>query len=215
MKERLRKTFKTIKRIRYFLIFAILLLSINAYAWFVYITRVDAGITAKVRSWNVMFQVHDNNIASEVNFDVGEIYPGMTPFNEYASIVNTGESAGEAYFTIKSVRIFNDTYTDEDYDSDELLDILNNNYPFEIDISLTNTLVEPGHTERFNIDVTWPYESGDDALDTYWGNVAYNYLQTNPNDSCIYIMAEVRVNQESIDENQGNSGGQENDNGGV
>lgn len=200
MKERLRKTFETIKRIRYFLIFAILLLSVNAYAWFVYVTRVDSSITARVRSWNVMFQVHDNDIASEVTFNVGDIYPGMPDYNDYASIVNTGETSGEAYFVIKSVQIFNDEYTDDDYTSDELLDILNDDYPFEIDISLTNTTVAPGHTERFNIDITWPYESGDDETDTYWGNVAYNFLQTNPQASCITITAEIRVNQENIEE---------------
>ena len=199
MKERLRIIFKTIKRIRYFLIFAILLLSVNAYAWFVYITRVDSSITARVRSWNVMFQVHDNNIASEVTFNVGEIFPGMTAYNDYASIINTGESSGEAYFKIKSIQVFNDTYTDNDYSQGELIDILTAGYPFTIDISLTNNIVAPGHTEYFNIDITWPYESGNDELDTYWGNVAYNYLQTNPQASCITITAEVRVNQESID----------------
>lgn len=199
MKERLQKLFKTIKRIRYFLIFAILLLSVNAYAWFVYITRVDTSISATVRSWNVMFQVHDNNIASEVTFNVGEIYPGMTDYNDYASIVNTGQTAGEAYFTIKSVQVFNDVYTDDDYSQGELIDVLTANYPFSIDISLTNNIVSPGHTEYFNIDITWPYESGDDALDTYWGNVAYNYLNNDPTATCISITAEVRVNQESIE----------------
>ena len=166
MKERLRKAFKVIKRIRYFLIFAILLLSINAYAWFVFVTRVDSSITARVRSWNVMFQVHDNNIASEVVFNVGEIYPGMTAYNDYASIINTGESAGEAFFTIKRVQIFDTIYTSDNYSQGELIDILTAGYPFEIDISLTNNTVAPGHTEYFNVDITWPYESGDDALDT-------------------------------------------------
>ena len=207
MKERMRKAFKTIKRIRYFLIFAILLLSVNAYAWFVYVTRVDSTITAKVRSWNVMFQVHDNNIASEVTFNVGEIYPGMTDYNDYASIINTGESSGEAYFTIKSVQIFNNVYTDDDYSQGELIDVLTATYPFVIDISLTNNIVAPGHTEYFNIDITWPYESGDDETDTYWGNVAYNFLQNDPTASCITITAEVRVNQENIEENANEGNG--------
>ena len=199
MKERMRKLFKTIKRIRYFLIFAILLLSVNAYAWFVFVTRVDSSITAKVRSWNVMFQVHDNDIASNVTFNVGEIYPGMTDYNDHASIVNTGETAGEAFFTIKSIQIFNDVYSSDDYSQGELIDVLTAGYPFVIDITLTNNYVAPGHTEYFNIDITWPYESGNDALDTYWGNVAYNFLQSNPQASCITITAEIRVNQESIE----------------
>ena len=199
MKGRLQKLFKNVKRIRYFLIFAILLLSINAYAWFIYITKVDTGITARIRSWNVLFQVHNNNIASEVNFSIGEIYPGMADFNDYATIANTGETGGEASFTIKSIQILNDTYDDDDYTQAELLDILNNEYPFEIDISLTDTTIAPGHTEYFNIDVTWPYESGDDEEDTYWGNVAYTFLQNDPTASCITITAEVRVNQADDD----------------
>ena len=198
MKERLRKLFKNIKRIRYFIIFAILLLSVNVYAWFVYVTRVDSSISATVRSWNVMFQVHDNNIASEVTFNVGDIYPGMPNYNDHASIVNTGASSGEAFFVIKRVQVFYSVYTDANYSQGELIDILTSNYPFVIDISLTNNIVAAGHTEYFNIDITWPYESGDDALDTYWGNVAYSYLHTNPSAPCISITAEIRVNQESI-----------------
>lgn len=198
MKGRIRKAWNIIKRIRYFLIFAILLLSVNAYAWFVFVTRVDSSITARVRSWNVMFQVHDNNIASEVSFDIGEIYPGMPNYNDHASIVNTGESSGEAFFKIKNIRVFNDVYTDLNYSQGELIDILTSNYPFTIDISLTNNIVLPGHTERFNIDIVWPYESGNDELDTYWGNVAYNYRQSNPTSPYITISAEIRVNQESI-----------------
>ena len=195
MKERLRNIFKVIKRIRYFLIFAILLLSVNAYAWFVFVTRVDTNITAKVRSWNVMFQVHDNNIANEVVFNVGEIYPGMTPYNDYASIINTGESAGEATYIIKRIQIFNDVYESRNYSQGELIDMLTAGYPFEIDVSLTNNIVLPGQTETFNIDITWPYESGNDELDTYWGNVAYTYLQNDPTATCISITAEIRVNQ--------------------
>ena len=197
MKERLRNIFKTIKRIRYFLIFAILLLSVNAYAWFVYVTRIDASITAKVRSWNVMFEVHDTNIASEVTFSVGEMYPGMPDFNDYATIVNNGESAGEVFFTIKRVKIFDSVYDSTNYSQGELIDLLTANYPFVIDISLTNNMVLPGRTEYFNIDITWPYESGDDATDTYWGNYAYTYLQNDPTATCISVTAEVRVNQEN------------------
>ncbi len=197
MKERIKKIFNIVKRIRYFLIFAILLLSINVYAWFLYITRVDTNFTARVRSWNVMFQVHDNNVANEVTFQVGDIYPGMPAYNDFASIVNTGEAAGEIYFVIKRVKIFDDVYTDANYTTAQLVNMLSNNYPFAIDISLTDTTVRPGQTELFNIDVTWPYESGNDDLDTYWGNTAYNYLNSNVNPTCISITAEVRVNQQN------------------
>ena len=195
MKEKTKNVFKVIKRLRYFLIFGIILLSINAYAWFVYITRVDSSITARVRSWNVMFQAHDTSIVSEVTFNVGEIYPGMPDYSDYATIINNGESMGNLTFTIKEVQIFENVYSENDYTTEELVDLLANNYPFKIDVGLTNSTISPGHTEFFNVDITWPYESGDDALDTYWGNVAYTYRNTTNSDTCISITAEIRVSQ--------------------
>ncbi len=198
MKERIRDLFVKIKKIRYFLLFAIVLISINAYAWFTYVSRVDTTIQAKVKSWNVMFEVHDNNIANEVVFNVGEIYPGMHNYSDHASIVNTGETGGDVYFIIKRVQIFDDVYTSSDYTTAQLVSILANNYPFEIDVALTNTHVGAGQTEQFTIDITWPYESGDDVTDTYWGNYAYTYLNSHNTATCISITAEVRVDQESV-----------------
>ena len=198
MKERIRELFEKIKKIRYFLVFGIVLLSINGYAWFIYVTRVDTSITAQVRSWNVMFQVHDNNIASEVVFSVGEMYPGMDDVNEEASIVNTGATAGDAYFIIKRVEIFDTVYTSDNYTTEQLVNILANTYPFTIDIYLTDTHVAPGHTELFKFDITWPYESGRDTEDTYWGNYAYTYMTTHNTTTCISILCEIRVDQETI-----------------
>ncbi len=198
MKERINKILKIIKKYRYFIVFVILMLSINTYAWFVYVTRVDTSFTAKVRSWNVMFQVHDNNIANEVVFQIGDLYPGMPAYNDFASIVNTGETPGEIYFDVKRVEILGQSYAQPTYTSAQLVDMLENNYPFSIELSLTNNVVNPGRTELFNIDVTWPYESGNDALDTQWGMQAYQYLNNNNTTTCISITAEVRVNQENL-----------------
>ena len=195
MKEKTKNVFKIIKRLRYFLIFGIILLSINAYAWFVYITKVDTSITARVRSWNVMFQAHDTNIVSEVIFSVGDIYPGMTDFSDFATIINNGETIGNLSFTIKEVQIFENVYSEEDYTTEELVDMLANNYPFKIDVGLTNNTISPGRTEYFNVDITWPYESGDDELDTYWGNVAYTYTNATNSRTSISITAEIRVSQ--------------------
>ena len=201
MKGRINNILKNIKKYRYFIIFVILMLSINTYAWFVYVTRVDTSFTAKVRSWNVMFQVHDNNIASDVVFRIGEIYPGMDNYNDFASIVNTGETAGEVYFNVKRVEIFGEVFAQPNYTNEQLISLLANNYPFAINLSLTNNVVNPGRTELFNIDVTWPYDSGNDALDTEWGMRAYQYLNNSHTTTCISITAEVRVNQENLENN--------------
>ena len=195
MKKESKNIFKVLKKIRFFLIFAIVLLSINAYAWFIYITKVDTSIKAKVRSWNIMIQVHDENVASDVTFNVSEMYPGMPDYSDFASIINNGESQGTLEFVIKRVQIFYTVYTINDYTSAQLVDMLANNYPFKIDVGLTSNTIDPGHTEQFTIDINWPYESGDDETDTYWGNQAYSYMNSTNSDTCISILAEIRVNQ--------------------
>ena len=198
--DRIKRVFKLIKRYRFFLIFSIIFFSLNAYAWFSYVTRVDTSLTAKVRSWNVMFQVHDNNIAHEVTFDVADIYPGMPAYQDLASIVNTGDTAGDAYFVVKRVEILGAAYTSADYTTEELVEMLSEDFPFSIDLSLTNNHVLPGHTELFSIDITWPYESNNDTLDTEWGTRAYQYRNNRPGEPCIIIQAEIRVDQSQIQE---------------
>jgi hypothetical protein len=195
MKKEPKNIFKVLKKIRFFLIFAIVLLSINAYAWFIYITKVDTSIKAKVRSWNIMIEVHDENVASDITFNVSEMYPGMPNYHDYATVINNGESQGTLEFVIKRVQIFDSVYTLDDYTSDQLVEMLADNYPFKIDVSLTNNVIDPGHTEQFIVDINWPYESGDDIADTYWGNQAYTYMKTTNSDTCISIMAEIRVDQ--------------------
>ncbi len=195
MKDKTKRILKLIKRYRFFMIFMVLMFSVNTYAWFMYVTRVDTSLTARVRSWNVMFQVHDNNIAQEVVFDAADIYPGMPDYEDLASVVNTGDTIGDIYFNIKRVQILNEVYTSADYTTEQLLSRLENNYPFTISLSLSNNKVYPGTTETFNIEITWPYESNNDALDTQWGVSAYQYRNSNPGQPCVVITAEVRVDQ--------------------
>ena len=161
----------------------------------IYITKVDTSIKAKVRSWNIMIEVHDENVASDITFKVSEMYPGMPNYHDYATVINNGESQGTLEFVIKRVQIFDSVYTLDDYTSDQLVEMLADNYPFKIDVSLTNNVIDPGHTEQFIVDINWPYESGDDIADTYWGNQAYTYMKTTNSDTCISIMAEIRVDQ--------------------
>ena len=43
--------------------------------------------------------------------------------------------------------------------------------------------------------VSWPYESGDDEKDTYWGSKAYDYKKSNPNESGIKLRLKVSAVQ--------------------
>ena len=198
MMDKIKIILNLIKKYRYFIVITVILLSFNTYAWFMYVTRVDVSLTAKVRSWNVMFQVHDNNIAQEVTFDTADLYPGMVTYEDGASIVNSGDTTGEAYFVIKSLSVFGSTYSSSNYTQAQLIDRMENSYPFRIHIYLTNNRVYPGDTELFKIEISWPYESNNDALDTQWGMQAYTYRNSYPGQPCISITAEVRVDQTQL-----------------
>lgn len=57
------------------LILLIVLLMFNAYAWFVYTSKVSGNLTAHIESWDVTFQVGEQDAITNVLFDVDKIYP--------------------------------------------------------------------------------------------------------------------------------------------
>lgn len=61
------------------LIILIILLMFNAYAWFVYTTKVSGEMVAHVEAWDVIFQADDEEKISYAEFDVGRIYPRNDP----------------------------------------------------------------------------------------------------------------------------------------
>ena len=69
---------KRLKKIGPFrLIFLIVLIASNSFAWFIYATKIDSTVDVHVRAWNVVFEADDNEITSVINFPVDSIYPGM------------------------------------------------------------------------------------------------------------------------------------------
>ena len=141
----------------------------NSYAWFIYTTKVNNSVEAHVRSWNVRFDFEESEIAEFVNFNIDDMYPGMTEYSNFINIINSGEALGKISYEIVSARIMNDNYVvdGEVITSEGLINSLANDYPFIIDIGVSNLEVTPnGGEEQFYIRVNWAYESGDDALDT-------------------------------------------------
>ena len=45
--------------------------------------------------------------------------------------------------------------------------------------------------------LTWPYESGNDELDTKYGNLAYEYNTKFPDNSSIHIELELKASQKA------------------
>ena len=132
---------------------------------------------------------------------------------------NKGETDAKLTCKITHIKILDaDYYVEPDSDddrvagrtymsSDALLDKLLNDYPFKIEIYIDgvlydgqNDVIITAGTTMTNIQykVTWPYETGtdaddiiaNDAIDTEWGEKAYDYYhdETNPGDRyCIVV----------------------------
>ena len=172
----------------------IITFSSSTFAWFIYATKVDSGITAHVKAWNVLFEVGEDEIVENIHFDVSDIYPGMETYTDSLFVKNKGEASAELSFEILSYTIFGNKYevgNNGVLTSEELKQSLQNDYPFKTIITLSNNIIEPKKSESFSLVLSWPYESGDDDKDTLWGTKSYDYHVLNPDLPSISIELKV------------------------
>ena len=52
------------------LLMLIITFSSSTFAWFIYATKVDSGITAHVKAWNVSFEVGDEEIEENMPLEI-------------------------------------------------------------------------------------------------------------------------------------------------
>lgn len=205
--KRFKKYLKKIKPIHILII--IFLLVFNTYAWFIYATEVSTGLSVHVRSWKILFKNEDVPIVDYLNIDVDSIYPGMEDYINELEAYNLSESKAIVSYEILSARILDTEYKsvegyhyenlevpEDAMTSEELATMLRTNFPFKLEIDIENEELdaEIGVT-KYIIKLYWPYESGDDDLDTYWGNRAYEYNETHPKESSLNFRIRVRAIQ--------------------
>lgn len=184
-------------RIRY-LVLLIMLLITNSYAWFIFSTKVGMSLTAHVATWSINFTSGTGETVTYMTLHVDRIFPGMEEASELLNITNSGTESADLNYEILSFRIFNDEYEqDNTYTSEDLEDMLKNDYPFKFDF-IRSTEVIPSLTgaATFEITLNWPYESNDDAADTDYGEQAYTYYATNPTEPAIEVILEVQAIQQ-------------------
>ncbi len=168
--------------------------SLNTFAWFIYANKVEGGIGAKVKAWNVLFEIDGQELSQNIDIVVEDLYPGKH-FTKDITVTNKGDTEAELSFEISSVTILGTTSKVEEggtETSDSLLNSIMNDYPFKIIPSVSNSILAPNTSEKFNLSVNWPFDSGNDELDTLWGDKAYNYTKEHPNTPCIKI--EIKIN---------------------
>lgn len=179
------------------LFFLILALMANSFAWFIYSNKVSSSLTTGVKSWKINFNKDGADLTNNIEFKVDSIYPGMEEYSDSISITNAGELAANVKYEITYVRIFDDEYSSSDYDSDALLEILNTKYPFIVDFSVSNSVVNTGKSTAFTFTLNWPYESGNDSLDTFYGKKASSWNENSSSKAMVEIKALVTASQEN------------------
>ena len=193
MKEKRKKLKRRIRRSTLF--FLVLALITNSFAWFIYTNKVSNSINTHVKSWMVTFDQDGNPLEDTVEFNIDSIYPGMNDFNDSITISNTGETTAYISYEVESIRLLDEVYTRDNYSSEELIHILESNYPFTITFDVTNEEITTGNVGSFNVSLVWPYESGDDEADTYWGRKSYDFLENNKDEKSVSIVVKIKATQ--------------------
>lgn len=186
------------------LLFLAILMTFNSYAWFIYMNKISSDIDVQVKAWNVSFEFDNETMTDYVSFAIDDIYPGMVDNVQSLVVSNDGDVDAELSYEIVSVMVLGVEYTtdDDSYTSLDLQQKLEEEYPFKIKLSTSNgILAGDGGTEEFMVTALWPYESYDEAgnindeEDTYWGNQAYQFSQSNPDDPCLSLKVKLSATQ--------------------
>ncbi|MGN1373718.1 MAG: hypothetical protein ACI4XK_00195 [Bacilli bacterium] len=191
------------------IVLLIILIGSNSFAWFIYATKVNNTMDAHVRAWDVLFQSGDSPIVDYVDLNIESMYPGMEDYHYELNAYNKSEVGavvtyeilsadimGTKYSTKEGLNDNNETVPENTITSEELINKLKNDYPFKFNFDVSNSVLDAEIGQaKYTIDVNWPFESGDDALDTKWGHLAYNYKNQYPDKPSIKLEIKIFISQ--------------------
>ena len=191
------------------LVFLIVLLAGNTFAWFIYATKINTDVTVHVRAWNIVFQEGENELSNDVSINVGDIYPGMDDYEYSLTAYNHSEVSASFTYQILSARILEDEYIsieqkqslgltieNDDMTSAEIEDMLSDDFPFSISLGVTGSTLNLGNGQQtFLLVVTWPYENNNDVEDTAWGIAAHEFKEDNPTLPSIALTVRLTIVQ--------------------
>ena len=164
------------------ILFTVISLTSVTLAWFAYSGLVDTRTEIGVKAWYIEFEKDNEPVSNNIVISLEDIYPGMEPKKEEITIKNMGDVDTKLKYRISKARILdsNEDYYElnNDVTSEYIEDALSHNYPFHIDINLSKLYIDSQENATFEVSVTWPLDSGNNALDSLWGNKAFQYSQT-------------------------------------
>ena len=187
---------KIIKKVKFKTLFLLMItLASNSFAWFIYTTKVSSNISAKVREWNVSFDVNGENVEKTIEINIDSLYPGMTTYTQTLTASNSGEARAQISYEVIRANILGDDLTGMNYSDIQIINYLRSYYPFSIHFHVSNDIVQSNSEETITISVSWPYESGQDEEDTKWGNLAYTYHSSHPDTPSIDLSIKITAYQ--------------------
>ena len=141
------------------------LLGVNTYAWFVFFDKFDGNINADVISWDVTFFDEEESVNS-VAITIDSLYPGMDNYVKNVSVQNESDVSADFSYVVNSITLFGVTYTvDDNVTSDDLIAILEDEFPFKITFSKSkDNLASGGDTASFSVYATWPFEASESYI---------------------------------------------------
>lgn len=165
----LQKKRKKIKKRSIF--FILFLFGVNAYAWFVYMSNANVGISSSVSTWNVSFY-DGSQMVKELNIKTNDLYPGMENFTKQLVIKNDSDVRADFSYEIDRLNILGVETTPGIDGTESAVTSLNNDLPFKTTFSYDKDILEENDTINFNILIEWPYE----ATNSYYKlNSIYEY----------------------------------------
>lgn len=174
-------------------------------AWFAYsgLSKVDTDVT--VKSWYIEFKRGEEVTTKDIVISLDDVKPGMETNTEEIVINNKGDSDASIKYKIEYVKILNEDNMTSSLDttSDYIEDAIAHNYPFHINMGLDrNNVLLKGEENRFKISVSWPLDSGDDKLDSLWGNKAYQYQKDTNNSSPLIKLGISLIAEQVIEDDE-------------
>lgn len=167
-------------------------------AWFAYSGLARVSTDIEIKSWLIEFEKNDTTVSNDIVISLDDVYPGMGRIYESIKIKNKGDSDAKLSYSISSIRILDEEISIENVEQDYLKDKLSHDYPFSINMNLSdNFILSKGEESEFELSISWPLDSDNDKLDSEWGNKAYqfgtNEQEKFENDSTYKIRPSIKI----------------------
>ena len=152
----------------------------TTFAWFAYTGLKSVSTEIDVKAWYIELTKSGETVTNNIVISLNDVYPGMETVDEIVNIENKGDSDAKLSYKILTSRILDTEINGESLQNNRMLtDSLSHDYPFHVNIDLSKNYISAGgDSSTFEVSVSWPLDSGNDALDSTWGTNSYNFQQS-------------------------------------